>query len=150
MHLKYKEKYEIMCGEAQRYKKKYDLMYQWMKLKQKGIEMIEFFQDRKINSIAIYGVGDLARLVYKESGIAEIVKYGIDRQASAQLYDLDVHPLEEVQQKVEAILITPVLITDEIEDRIYDVLGEQTTFVFEEILYELSRKHRVLSELWPI
>ena len=47
-------------------------------------------------------------------------------------------------------MITPVLITDEIEDQIYEILGEQTTFVFEEILFELSRKHQINSEMWTI
>ena len=47
-------------------------------------------------------------------------------------------------------MITPVLITDELEEQIYEALGECVTFVFEELLYELSRKHGVASKLWEI
>lgn len=146
----YKNEYEAMCWETKRYQKKYDLVYQWMKLKQNHIELIEFFQERNISSLAVYGIGDLGRLICKEPGINEIIKYGIDRRGEIELEGLSIYTLESIKHDVDAILITPVLITDEIEDRIYDVLGEQNTFVLEEVLFELSRKYGIESELWPI
>lgn len=146
----YKEEYERALGESARFKKKYDLMYQWMKLKQHNVKLIEFFEDRELKSVALYGIGDLSRIIYNELRDYGIIKYGIDRQMELSGEELPVYQLENAKQKVDAILITPVLITDEIEDNIYDVLGEQTTFVFEEILFELSRKHGIPSELWPI
>ncbi len=148
MQLKYKQQYEATLKEVNRYKKKYELMYQWMKLKQNGIELIEFFQDRKLESIAIYGMGDLGELLYKELEDNRIIKFGIDRQLKQN--KIPIYSLENVKEKIDAIVITPVLITDEIEDQIYEILGEQTTFVFEEILFELSRKHQINSEMWII
>ena len=148
MQLKYKQQYESTLKEVNRYRKKYELMYQWMKLKQNGIELIEFFQDRKLESIAIYGMGDLGELLYKELEDNRIIKFGIDRQLKQN--KIPIYSLENVKEKVDAIVITPVLITDEIEDQIYEILGEQTTFVFEEILFELSRKHQINSEMWTI
>lgn len=150
MHLQYKEKYEGMVQQTRRYKKKYDLLYQWMKLKQNNVEIIEFFQDRKIESAAIYGLGDLGQLIYNDLSPFGIIKFGIDRQAVSEIEQLPIYSLEKVQQSVDAILITPVLITDEIEENIYHILGEQITFVFEEVLFELSRKHYITSELWQI
>ncbi|MCI8534137.1 MAG: hypothetical protein HFG68_00920 [Hungatella sp.] len=148
MQLKYKQQYESTLKEVNRYRKKYEFMYQWMKLKQNGIELIEFFQDRKLESIAIYGMGDLGELLYKELEDNRIIKFGIDRQLKQN--KIPIYSLENVKEKVDAIVITPVLITDEIEDQIYEILGEQTTFVFEEILFELSRKHQINSEMWTI
>ena len=148
MQLKYKQQYESTLKEVNRYRKKYEFMYQWMKLKQNGIELIEFFQDRKLESIAIYGMGDLGELVYKELEDNRIIKFGIDRQLKQN--KIPIYSLENVKEKVDAIVITPVLITDEIEDQIYEILGEQTTFVFEEILFELSRKSQSNSEMWTI
>jgi len=136
MQLKYKQQYESTLKEVNRYRKKYEFMYQWMKLKQNGIELIEFFQDRKLESI------------YKELEDNRIIKFGIDRQLKQN--KIPIYSLENVKEKVDAIVITPVLITDEIEDQIYEILGEQTTFVFEEILFELSRKHQINSEMWTI
>ncbi len=148
MQLKYKQQYESTLKEVNRYRKKYEFMYQWMKLKQNSIELIEFFQDRKLESIAIYGMGDLGELLYKELEDNRIIKFGIDRQLKQN--KIPIYSLENVKEKVDAIVITPVLITDEIEDQIYEILGEQTTFVFEEILFELSRKHQINSEMWTI
>lgn len=148
MQLKYKQQYEATLKEVNRYRKKYELMYQWMKLKQNGIELIEFFQDRKLESIAIYGMGDLGELLYRELEDNRIIKFGIDRQLKQN--KIPIYSLENVKEKIDAIVITPVLITDEIEDQIYEILGEQTTFVFEEILFELSRKHQINSEMWII
>lgn len=148
MQLKYKQQYESTLKEVNRYRKKYEFMYQWMKLKQNGIELMEFFQDRKLESIAIYGMGDLGELLYKELEDNKIIKFGIDRQLKQN--KIPIYSLENVKEKVDAIVITPVLITDEIEDQIYEILGEQTTFVFEEILFELSRKHQINSEIWTI
>ncbi len=148
MQLKYKQQYESTLKEVNRYRKKYEFMYQWMKLKQNGIELIEFFQDRKLESIAIYGMGDLGELLYKELEDNRIIKFGIDRQLKQN--KIPIYSLENVKEKVDAIVITPVLITDEIEDQIYEILREQTTFVFEEILFELSRKHQINSEMWTI
>lgn len=145
-----KQEYMQTMREMQRYKKKYDLLYQWMKLRQNGVNIIEFFQDRKLESVALYGMGDMGWLIYNELRDYEIIKYGIDRNNVADIKDLQMFTLESIKEKTDAILITPVLITDEIEDDIYEALGEQTTFVFEEILFELSRKHSVASELWPI
>lgn len=148
--LKQEKRYEAANRETARYRKKYDLMYQWMKLKQNGIDLLSFFRERQINSIALYGMGDLSRLICNELSHSGIIQYGIDRQVQGMQEGIPVYSLENVPQNVEAILITPVLITDEIEDDIYDVLGEQMTFVFEEVLFELSRKYGVASELWPI
>lgn len=148
MQLKYKQQYESILKESNRYRKKYELMYQWMKLKQNDIKLIEFFQDRKLESIAIYGMGDLGELLYKELEDNRIIKFGIDRQLKQN--KIPIYSLENIKEKVDAIVITPVLITDEIEDQIYETLGVQTTFVFEEILFELSRKHQIDSEMWII
>lgn len=148
MQLKYKQQYESILKESNRYRKKYELMYQWMKLKQNDIKLIEFFQDRKLESIAIYGMGDLGELLYKELEDNQIIKFGIDRQLKQN--KIPIYSLENIKEKVDAIVITPVLITDEIEDQIYETLGVQTTFVFEEILFELSRKHQIDSEMWII
>lgn len=46
-----------LISECDRNKKKFDLMCQWMKLKIQGISLMEFFQDKGIRSIAIYGMG---------------------------------------------------------------------------------------------
>ncbi|HBA68062.1 MAG TPA: hypothetical protein DCZ40_01720 [Lachnospiraceae bacterium] len=138
--------------ENERNKKKFDLMCQWMKLKIQGIYLIEFFQDRGFQSIAIFGMGEIGQLMYDELVMEKklTIQYAIDQSGIQYLESLPVYCLDKDLPKVDAIVITPVLITDQLEEQIYESLGECVTFVFEEILYELSRKHGVASSLWRI
>jgi len=137
-------------NELNRAKKKLGLLCQWIRLQQRGIGLAEFFQDREIGSIAIYGMGEIGLLLYDEleKENESLVKYAIDKSGKAFREYLPTYWLKKGLPPVDAIIITPVLITDEIEEEIYDAYGETVTYVFEEILYELSKKHRVESSLW--
>lgn len=136
--------------ESDRNKKKFDLMCQWMKLKIQGVSLIEFFQDKGLQSIAIYGMGEIGQLMYDELAMEDetLIRYSIDQSGKRYVDNLPTYCLDKDLPKVDAIVITPVLITDQLEEQIYDVLGECVTFVFEELLYELSRKHGIASALW--
>lgn len=146
------EKYSQKNFENERNKKKLDLMCQWIKLKIQGISLMEFFQDRGIQSIAIYGMGEIGQLMYDELAMENemFIRYAIDQSGRRYVESLPTYCLDRDLPKVDAIVITPVLITDQLEEQIYDALGECVTFVFEELLYELSRKHGVASTLWRI
>lgn len=146
------EKYDQRVFENKRSKKKLDLICQWIKLKNRGISLTEFFQDRGICSIAIYGLGEIGQLVYDELSMKNkaLIRYAIDQSGKRLVESLPTYCLDRDLPKVDAIVITPVLITDELEEQIYEILGECVTFAFEEILYELSRKHGINSEMWEI
>lgn len=146
------EKYGRKIFENKRYKKKLDLMCQWMKLKIRGISLMEFFRDRGIRSIAIYGMGEIGQLMYDELAVEDeaLIRYAIDQSCVRYVESLPTHCLNRGLPKVDAIVITPVLITNQLEEQIYETLGECVTFVFEELLYELSRKHGVASLLWGV
>lgn len=136
--------------ESNRNKKKFELICQWMKLKIQGISLMEFFQDRGIRSIAIYGMGEIGQLMYDELAMENetLIRYAIDQSGMRYVESLPTYCLDRNLPEVDAIVITPVLITDQLEEKIYETLGECVTFVFEELLYELSRKHRIPSSLW--
>lgn len=144
------DKYEQKVFEKKRNKKKLDLICQWVKLKNRGISLMEFFQDRGIRSIAIYGMGEIGQLMYDELTMENetLIRYAIDQSGKRYVESLPTYCLDKNLPKVDAIIITPVLITDQLEEKIYETLGECVTFVFEELLYELSRKHGIASKLW--
>lgn len=151
MEIGYKKRYTEKENENLRNFKKFQLLNQWMKLKIREVQLKEFLEYRQIRTVAIYGMGELGRLVYEElkfSGAGQSVRYGIDQNGKQPDQEIPVYPLDSSLERTDAIIITPVLITDFIEDEIYRKLGEQITFTLEEVLYELSRKHNVPSELW--
>lgn len=145
-----REEHMNISFDNERNKKKFDLMCQWMRLKLQGISLMEFFQDRGLQSIAIYGMGEIGQLIYDELTMENeaLIRYAIDKSGKRYVESLPVYCLDRGLPKVDAIVITPVLITDQLEEQIYDMLGECVTFVFEELLYELSRKHGIASTLW--
>ncbi len=150
---KYKAMYESAKVENSRNYKKVQLLCQWMRLKQKNIELTEFFVDRNIMSVAIYGAGALGILLYKElMHRSELVKYILDKRADKLKLDEVEVPIYSLTNPaafpVEVIIITPVLITDEIEDAILARFENQKVFEIEEVLYELCKKHRIALEMW--
>jgi hypothetical protein len=149
----YKKMYEDMQNENRRNYQKFQLLYQWMKLRNVGIRFQEFFVDYQINSAAVYGMGELGKMFYDdmvEQKCEELIKFGIDKKSQRSYKNLLVYELSDLPEKVDCIVISPVLITDEIEDEIFLKLGEIQTFTIEEILYELSRKYHVQSVLWKV
>lgn len=57
-----------------------DVLLRWIRIKQKGISIKQYFRDKSFRSIAIYGMGQLGCLLYDELEKSDIfVKYVMDR-----------------------------------------------------------------------
>ena len=147
----YKKKYEEAEFNNKRNYLKFQIINQWMRLRTRGVGLGEFFSDRKIKTISIYGLGELGELIYEEmTKQADVnVLFAIDRNR-IEADNLMVFSLDDIPNAPDAVVISPVLNIDEIEDKIYEKLGEIPTYTLEEIIYELSRKHGVSSLLWEI
>lgn len=110
---------EDLCNKLGRF---YRTLVQWMKLKQNGITLEQYFKDRNIDSIAIYGMKELGQLLYKElkeSGIN--VKYLIDKNADYMFTEIDVYKPDDNLDPVDMVIIT-VLTHNK---SIYDILRKQ-------------------------
>lgn len=85
----------------------FSISVMWIEMKQKGYNLAEFFMRHKIQSIAIYGMAVLGRLLYDEledSGIK--IKYLIDQEPDFMNQVLEFVPLEEKVLVVDAIVVT--------------------------------------------
>lgn len=89
----------------------FQILSQWLYLKQNGKTLIPFFEDNFIESIAIYGMGVLGERFYQELKDSEIkIDYAIDRFADLKnkpwltCYSLN----EEHLPDTDAIVVTPV------------------------------------------
>lgn len=108
--MRMKKKTQPLVPE-QRFVLGFQILSQWLHLKQDGKTLIPFFEDNFIKNIAIYGMGVLGERFYQElqgSGIK--ICYAIDRFAASknkpgfQIYSLD----EAHWPEVDAIVVTPV------------------------------------------
>ena len=87
------------------------ILNQWLDLRQHGKNLIPFFKDNLIKTIAIYGMGLLGERLYEELKDGEIiVKYGIDRIAESKSgQELKIYSSsEKTFPEIDAIVVTPV------------------------------------------
>ncbi len=87
-----------------------NLLDRWMALKERNRSLADYYSDKKINNIAIYGFGIIADHIIFEtikSGVS--IKYGIDRNAK---YIIEEFPVftdgESSYPLVDAIIVSPV------------------------------------------
>ncbi len=136
-----------------RAQKKYDILRRWMELSHKNISLKEFFEDNSFLSVAIYGAGEIGVLLGEEiCKDLDIVKYYLDknpRECVNDVIPLPVYSLDnEAIFPVDVVIITPVLITDQLETAIWAHFPGQKVFELEEILYYLSVKHGLSLSMW--
>lgn len=113
------------------------LMNQWLRTKQEGKSILDYFAKNEIKTIAIYGMSYVGERLYEELLGTEIkMEYAIDKNADGIYSDITLLTPESELPDVDAIIVTPVFYFDEIEE----MLSEKTMakiLSLEDILYEL-------------
>lgn len=131
-----KQLVRYMDKKVELYKKCWNVTCQWICLKQDGVSLEKFFHEKGYRSIAIYGMGRMGGMLYEELKNSDIeVKYGIDRSPYCTYPGLDIIEPEDKLQKVDVIVVTPMMIFDEIKE----LLSEKTNIPIihiSEVLYD--------------
>jgi len=100
----------------------YALLNQWLKIKQQGKSLTEYFHKNDIQSIAIYGYKELGERLYDELKGSDIeIKYIIDKNIDYIRAEIDVYSPDESLPQVDAIVVTATYYYDEIEDELNDM-----------------------------
>lgn len=90
-----------------KFQKMFHVLLDWMRLKDCGIRIADFFGKMGYQDIAIYGMGYIGECLYdelKDSGIH--VRYGIDRSAIDYKKELIIHRIEDDLEEVDVIVVT--------------------------------------------
>lgn len=115
----------------------YRMMNQWVKVKQEGKNLSEYFEKNNYKNIAIYGMsyaGETLLKELKDSGI--FVKYGIDRNADRISEEISMVTIEDDLQEVDAVVVTAITFFDEIAGELESKL-KCPILSLEDILYEV-------------
>lgn len=123
--------------KVDKFKGYYNLLNQWLALKQEGKSFETYFKDNGIKKIAIYGMGEIgARLYYelRESGIE--LCYAIDNNALSAYSELEIYNLEDELPDVEMIIVTAIFDFDEIKNSLQEKVNSRIISL-EEIVYEI-------------
>ena len=82
------------------------VMSQWVKVKQNGRNLSEYFEHAGYKKIAIYGMGYMGETLLNElEGTKTEVLYGIDQNADIMYANVNIVSLEDELQAVDAIVV---------------------------------------------
>ncbi len=114
----------LKSEKVDKFKGYYNMLNQWLILKQEGKSLSEYFKANGYKTIAIYGMGEMGNRLYDELKDSEIdVKYAIDKNAASTYSELEVFELEDVLSEVDAIVVTATFAFDAIEEEICTKVG---------------------------
>lgn len=113
------------------------MMNQWVKIKQRGKCLSDYFEANQYRKIAIYGISFAGETLIDElKGTGIQVAYGIDKSANLIHADVDVFTMEDNLGEVDAVVVTAVTFFNEIEEKLADKFN-CPILSLEDILYEI-------------
>ncbi len=124
-------------GLAEKHLDMFLLMNQWVKLKQEGKHLQDYFVKNGYSTIAVYGLSYVGeRLVdeLKESTVN--IKYGIDKSMDGIYLDIDTFTLEDDLENVDAIVVTPIYYFEAIK-RELEKKVDCSIISIEDVVYDL-------------
>ena len=102
---------------------------QWLRIRQEGKTLAEYFEKNNYKTAAIYGMKEL-----KDSDIT--VSYIIDKNADSIYADVDVVTPDDELGPVDVIVVTAIYYFDEIEENLSGKI-DCPIVSLEDILYEI-------------
>ena len=130
---------KVKAGQRARIDKFYgyfQLLNQWVALKNEGKSLVEYFHKNGYKSIAIYGIGELGNRLVEELKNSDIkIKYVLDKKQEYANTDLPVLAIEEAEA-VDVIVVTPIFAYDEIEEALMDQL-DYPVVSLEDVVFSL-------------
>ncbi len=106
---------------ADKFKAGFGIYNRWLALRQRGENLVPFFEDNYLQNIAVYGIGELGeRLIDELSGTDIRIVYGLDRLAENKKYagmDIYLPDIPDIPF-ADAVCVTPVQAYAEIEEEL--------------------------------
>lgn len=113
------------------------MMNQWVKVKQEGKNISEYFEKHGYKKIAIYGMSYAGETLIDElKGTGIEVAYAIDRNADTLYADVDIVSVEGELAPVDAVVVTAITFFDEIEEKLAEKVN-CPILSLEDVLYEV-------------
>lgn len=102
--------------KVKKFKSYYNMLNQWIILKNKGKSLNDYFVENKIHKIAVYGMGEIGERFLEEMSVCHDVEicYAIDQNADGVLLEIPVKTLDDMLEPVDAVIVTAVFAFDSI------------------------------------
>ncbi len=128
---------EQKAKKVDKFKSYYNMLNQWLILKQEGKTLEKYFTDNNYKTIAIYGMGEMGNRLYDElKGTGVEVKYAIDKNAASTYSELDVIDPEEEFENVDVVVVSAIFDFDAIEEIVSEKI-DCPVVSLEDVVYEV-------------
>ena len=115
----------------------FKMMDQWVRVKQEGKNLSEYFTRYGYKNIAVYGMSYAGQTLLTELENTDIhVLYGIDKNADGIYADINILSPDDVLPPVDAIVVTAVFFFSSIEEMLSEKV-DCPIVSLEDIIYEL-------------
>ncbi len=113
------------------------MMNEWVKVKQAGKNLAEYFEKNGYKRIAVYGMSYAGETLLDELSESDIeVAYAIDKNAESIYLDIETVTLDAELQEVDAVVVTAITFYDEIEKKLKEKI-KCPIVSLEDILYKI-------------
>ena len=115
----------------------YDVLNQWLSLKQNGESLTKYFKEHQFSNIAIYGMGELGkRLIIELENSGVNVVFAIDKDAKCINSEIDVYEVDDKLPEADVMVVSSVFAFDTIKKELSSKL-KCPIISLEDIIYEL-------------
>lgn len=102
-------------GKVHKFKTYYNILNQWLKMKNEGKGLAEYFIKHKWKEVAIYGMGEIGCRLYEElENSAVKIVYAVDKEGGSVYEGLKVYTLEEDWPTADVLVVTAAFAYDKI------------------------------------
>lgn len=131
------KKIKAMTEKGAKVHELYMAFDQWLRIRQEGKTLVEYFKSQNYKTVAIYGMKELGERLYDELEGSDItVRYVIDKNADSIYADVDVVTPDDELEPVDVIVVTALYYFDEIEEMLSEKV-DCPIISLEDILYEV-------------
>lgn len=111
----------------------------WVEVYQKGYHITDYLHKRGVQKVAIYGMADIGIALYNELVNSDIeVLYALDKAKEKSVCDVEVRKPEEIDNKIDIVIVTAVSYFSDIYDYIKEITSGQIKLIgIDEILASL-------------
>ena len=117
---------------VEKFQKLFSVLDLWLRKRQQGRSMENFLKRNAYHSIAIYGLGNIGKLLEEELKNYAEIQYGIDRRDVSAGFP--VYKPEDNLPQADAVIVTPAYEFEEIEEMLKKKL-DCPIYSIEDIVY---------------
>lgn len=124
-------------AKVDKFRTYYNMLNQWLALKQENRNLSEYFNGNNYKTIAIYGMGEIGTRLFAELKDSDIeVVCAIDKDVSNTYTELNVIDPEDSIPEVDVIVVTAAFAFEEIVGNLKNKINVPIVSI-EDVLYEI-------------